>query len=96
MSTPTSIDERIALMSDDQLENLQANAERLKQSGAPAQRIEAERILPLIAAAREEQRVAKAAAQQEKRRVTTRTAATTRAAAKSRKAAAEVEEAADE
>jgi len=44
------IDQRIADLSDKELENLHGNAIRLAQSGSPGQRSEAERLLPLIGA----------------------------------------------
>lgn len=44
------IDSRIADLSDKDLENLHGNAIRLAQSGSPSQRMEAERLLPIIGA----------------------------------------------
>ena len=42
------LDSRIADLSDKELENLHGNAIRLAQAGTPAQRTEAERLLPII------------------------------------------------
>lgn len=42
------LDSRIGDLSDKELENLHGNAIRLAQSGTPAQRTEAERLLPII------------------------------------------------
>jgi hypothetical protein len=47
------IDDRIGGMTDKELENLHDNAVRLSKAGAPAQRAEAERLLPIINTARE-------------------------------------------
>jgi hypothetical protein len=44
-----TIDTRIPEFTDKELENLHDNAVRLAQSGKPAQKAEAERLLPLIA-----------------------------------------------
>lgn len=66
------IDQRIPDLSDKELEQLHANAVRLAQSGTPAQRQQAEQLLPLLGAALEERRAARAAASGEKRRDTTR------------------------
>ena len=43
-----SIEARIPEMSDKELENLHANASRLFEEGSPAQRAQAETLLPLI------------------------------------------------
>jgi len=43
-----TLDERIPSLTDPELQNLQANATRLAQSGTPAQKAEAARLLPLI------------------------------------------------
>lgn len=59
-----AIDDRIPQMSETELVNLQANATRLVASGTPAQKAEAERILPLVKTALEASKVAKTAAQQ--------------------------------
>ncbi|MFT3722664.1 MAG: hypothetical protein QM773_03675 [Hyphomonadaceae bacterium] len=59
-----TIDERIPQMSEPELANLQANATRLVASGTPAQKAEAQRILPMVTSALEASRVAKSAAQQ--------------------------------
>ena len=45
------LDARIPEMSEKELENLQANAERIIKSGGSKQQAEAERLLPLIAEA---------------------------------------------
>jgi hypothetical protein len=42
------IDDRIGGMTDKELENLNENAARLAKSGSPAQRAEADRLLPII------------------------------------------------
>jgi hypothetical protein len=44
-----TLDERIPLMSETELNNLSANAARLQASGTPAQKAEAARLAPLIA-----------------------------------------------
>jgi hypothetical protein len=59
-----AIDDRIPQMSEPELANLQANANRLAASGTAAQKAEAQRILPLVTSALEASRVAKTAAQQ--------------------------------
>jgi hypothetical protein len=61
------IDQRIPEFSDKELENLHANALRLAQSGKQMQREQAERLLPLLAAALEERRLARAQTQVAKR-----------------------------
>ena len=58
------IDDRIPQMSEPELVNLQANATRLITSGSAPQKAEAERILPLVAAALETARGAKSVAMQ--------------------------------
>lgn len=62
------IDQRIPDLSDEELENLHANAVRLAQSGAPIQRQHAEELLPLLGAAMEERRRLRAAASTRTRR----------------------------
>ena len=60
-----SLEERVPDLSDKELERLYANAIRLAQSGTDRQRVDAERLLPLIGATLEERRsesVAKAEA----------------------------------
>jgi hypothetical protein len=77
-----AIEDRIPDFSDKELERLHANAVRLAQSGTPAQRERAERLLPLVRAALETRSAARAATQRE-----TRTAMAKRkgAAAKNKK-----------
>jgi hypothetical protein len=62
------IEERIPELSDRELESLRANAVRLGASGTPAQRQQAETLLPLLGAALEERRLARVAVQAETRR----------------------------
>lgn len=62
------IDQRIPDLSDKELEQLHANAVRLAQSGTPAQRQQAEQLLPLLGTALDERRAARAAVSSEKRR----------------------------
>jgi len=64
-----TIEERIPEMTDKELENLRVNAERLAQSGASKQQVEAARLLPIIAAAVEERRAANAVALVERKKV---------------------------
>jgi hypothetical protein len=45
-----TLDQRIPTLTDPELSNLHDNAVRLARSGAPAQKTEAERLLPLIGA----------------------------------------------
>ena len=61
-----AIDARIPEFTDKELENLNGNAARLAHSGTPAQRAEAERLMPLIAIELETRVKAKAIAQREK------------------------------
>jgi hypothetical protein len=77
-----AIADRIPDLSDKELESLQANAVRLKDSGSAAQQRQAEELLPLLSAALEERRVAKAETQAETRRVNTEKRATARKKAK--------------
>ncbi len=63
-----AIADRIPDLSDRELESLHANAVRLQASGSPAQRQQAEELLPLLGAALEERRVARAAANTKTRR----------------------------
>jgi hypothetical protein len=74
--------DRIPDLSDKELESLQTNALRLKDSGSQIQRQQAEELLPLLGAALEERRVAKVAAQVETRRVNTEKRATAKKKAK--------------
>lgn len=60
-----TIDERIPGMTDAQFENLAANAIRLATSGTPAQRAEAERLKPIIAAETEVRSARKTEARKE-------------------------------
>ena len=76
------IEERIPDLSDKELENLHANAVRLKESGTDRQRAQAERLLPLLGVAVEERRVARLAAQQDRRRESARRTTLARAALK--------------
>lgn len=45
-----SIDERIPALSDKELASLKDNAMRLGESGSPKQKIESDRLMPLIVA----------------------------------------------
>jgi len=56
-----TLDERIPEMSETELNNLSANAQRLLVSGSAPQKAEAERLLPLIADALVNARASKAA-----------------------------------
>ncbi len=62
-----SLDTRIPEMTEKELENLQANAERLVKSGSAKQQAEAERLLPLIADAMAARKVARTAELAEKK-----------------------------
>lgn len=85
-----SIDARIPEMTDKELDNLQANAQRLAQSGSPAQKAEAARLLPIIEAASQTRRAANAVATAEKKKARQQTLADARAKkAAAKKAAAE-------
>ncbi len=66
------IDQRIPDLSDKELENLHANAVRLAQSGTPAQREQAESLLPLLGAALEGRKAARLAKQGQARRAPAR------------------------
>jgi hypothetical protein len=90
-----AIDDRIPSMTDKELDNLRANAERLAQSGSPAQKAEAARLLPLIDTASKERKVTNAAAAAEKKVARQQTLAEARAkkAAAKKAAAAEAAEA---
>ena len=63
-----AIADRLPDLSDKELETLQTNAVRLKESGSVQQRRQAEELLPLLDAALEERRLARAATQAEARR----------------------------
>lgn len=80
----TEIDQRIPDLSEKELESLQANALRLKDSGTPKQREQAESLLPLVGAALEERRAAKAVAQAETRRAAVEKRAATKKSAKAK------------
>ncbi len=92
-----SLDARIPTMTEKELENLQANAERIIKSGAAKQKEEAERLLPLIAEALVELRKNKLAAAAEKKVTRQKEMAEGRARrAASKKAEAEAAAAPDE
>jgi hypothetical protein len=76
------MDQRIAGLSDKELESFHANAVRLAQSGTSEQREQAESLLPLLGAAMEERRIARLSAQAEARRENTEQRARARKAAK--------------
>lgn len=63
-----AIADRIPDLTEKELESLQANALRLKESGSVQQRQQAEELLPLLGVALEERRVARVATQAETRR----------------------------
>jgi len=67
-----AIVDRIPDLSEKELESLQANAVRLKESGSAIQRQQAEELLPLLGAALEERRAARVATQAETRRANTK------------------------
>lgn len=56
-----SLEARIPEMTEKELENLQANAERIAKGGASKQQAEAERLLPLIAEAMAARKIARTA-----------------------------------
>lgn len=64
-----AIIDRIPDLSEKELENLHANAVRLKDSGSVMQRQHAEELLAPLGAALEERRLARVATQTETRRV---------------------------
>jgi len=68
------IDQRLPDLSDKELENLQANAVRLAESGTPKQRQQAESLLPLLATTIEARRSARLEADRERRRASGRKA----------------------
>jgi hypothetical protein len=74
-----AIDDRIPEMTDKELDNLRENAERLAQSGSPAQKAEAARLLPIIEIAAQARKVTNAAASAEKKKVRQQTLAEARA-----------------
>ncbi len=63
-----TIGERIPDLSDQELENLHANAVRLRKTGSAIQRQRAEELLPLVGAALDERNAARVAAQTQTRR----------------------------
>lgn len=63
-----TIGERIPDLSDQELENLHANAVRLRETGSAIQRQQAEELLPLVGAALDERNAARVAAQTQMRR----------------------------
>lgn len=92
-----SLDARIPEMTEKELENLQANAERIMKSGSAKQKDEAERLLPLIAEALAERKKTKLADAAEKKATRQKEMAATRARrVASRKAEAEAAAAPDE
>lgn len=86
------IDQRIPEMSDAELQNLHGNAVRLAASGAPAQKAEAARLLPIIGAALETRGELKRAAAVEQKAKRREAGAATRAK-KAKAKVIEVEEA---
>lgn len=62
------IGQNLSDLSDNELESLHANAVRLAQSGTPAQRQEAEKLLPLLGAEMEARHATRAAQQTDARR----------------------------
>jgi len=84
-----SLEARIPEMSEKELENLQANAERLIKSGSAKQQAEAERLLPMIADAMAARKVTRTAELAEKKVTRQKDLAATRA----RKAASKKAEA---
>lgn len=92
-----SLAARIPSMTEKELENLQANAERIIKSGAAKQKEEAESLLPLIAEALAERKKTKLADAAEKKVIRQKELAEGRARrAASRKAEAEAAAAPDE
>ncbi len=92
-----SLAERIPEMTEKELENLQANAERIMKGGVAKQKEEAERLLPLIAEALIERKKTKLADAAEKKVTRQKDMAASRARrAASKKAEAEAAASADE
>ncbi len=92
-----SLAARIPSMTEKELENLQANAERIIKSGVAKQKEEAESLLPLIAEALAERKKTKLADAAEKKVIRQKELAEGRARrAASRKAEAEAAAAPDE
>jgi len=65
-------DQNLSDLSDKQLEDLHADAVRMAQSGTPAQRRQAEDLLPLLGAVLEQRRAASATTRSDNARVTAR------------------------
>jgi len=84
-----SLEERIPEMSEKELENLQANAERIAKGSASKQQAEAERLLPIIAEAIVARKAARSVEMAEKKVTRQKEMAVTRA----RKAASKKAEA---
>jgi hypothetical protein len=84
-----SLEERIPEMSEKELENLQANAERIAKGAASKQQAEAERLLPIIAEAIVARKAARSVEMAEKKVTRQKEMAATRA----RKAASKKAEA---
>lgn len=92
-----SLEARIPEMTEKELENLQANAERLVKSGSAKQQAEAERLLPMIAEAMAAKKVARTAELAEKKVARAKDLADARARrAATKKAEAEAAAAPDE
>ena len=64
---PMALEDRIPEMTEKELENLEANAMRIAKAGASKQQAEAERLLPIIAAALVARRQSKAVDMAEKK-----------------------------
>jgi len=86
---PMSLEERIPEMSEKELENLQANAERIAKGAVSKQQAEAERLLPIIAEAMVTRKAARSVEMAEKKVTRQKEMAATRA----RKAASKKAEA---
>jgi len=78
------LDQRIPDLSDQELENLHANAVRLAQSGSDEQRQHAEALLPLLGAEIEQRRSLRAEVRAENRRAGVRKRALASATKKAR------------
>jgi hypothetical protein len=89
-----AIEDQIPGLTDKELDNLRANAERLVQSGTPAQKAEAARLLPIIEASAVTRRATNAVTAAEKKVARQQTLADARAK-KARKKAADAAEAAE-
>jgi hypothetical protein len=64
-----TIEERIPQLTDNELENLRSNAVRLSTTGAPAQKAEAARLLPIITTAIASRRASHDAELAERKRI---------------------------